>query len=150
MIFAKTFSNMYFHLKREEWLFYYSFSSFSKGSVKIQLALNSARTSYSSEIMQSETFSSVQININFERQILIFAINNKFTVFPPPPPPHLHSLQVDQALLVIAYKDGSPASLHLMGSKLCEVYWGKWLGRLQEYREMEERYNARNTESREV
>ncbi|XP_072168003.1 mitochondrial genome maintenance exonuclease 1-like [Diadema setosum] len=50
-----------------------------------------------------------------------------------------YQLQVDQALLVIAYKDGSPADVHVMTSDLCDLYWQRWLRRLQEYREIEGR-----------
>ncbi|XP_054758859.2 mitochondrial genome maintenance exonuclease 1-like [Lytechinus pictus] len=53
-----------------------------------------------------------------------------------------HQFQINQALLVITYKDGSPADLHVMTSDLCDLYWKKWLRRLQEYREIESRQTA--------
>ncbi|KAH0618173.1 hypothetical protein JD844_017163 [Phrynosoma platyrhinos] len=43
--------------------------------------------------------------------------------------------EVDCGLLVIAYKDGSPAHPHYMDSELCSQYWKKWLCRLEEYKE---------------
>ncbi|XP_782673.3 mitochondrial genome maintenance exonuclease 1 [Strongylocentrotus purpuratus] len=53
-----------------------------------------------------------------------------------------YQFQINQALLVITYKDGSPADLHVMTPELCDLYWNKWLKRLQEYREMEGRKTA--------
>ncbi|KAJ7338859.1 hypothetical protein JRQ81_012761 [Phrynocephalus forsythii] len=46
-----------------------------------------------------------------------------------------YNFQVDCGLLVIAYKDGSPAHPHYMDSDLCSHYWNKWLRRLEEYQE---------------
>nr|XP_020670252.1 mitochondrial genome maintenance exonuclease 1 [Pogona vitticeps]XP_020670254.1 mitochondrial genome maintenance exonuclease 1 [Pogona vitticeps]XP_020670255.1 mitochondrial genome maintenance exonuclease 1 [Pogona vitticeps]XP_020670256.1 mitochondrial genome maintenance exonuclease 1 [Pogona vitticeps]XP_020670257.1 mitochondrial genome maintenance exonuclease 1 [Pogona vitticeps]XP_020670258.1 mitochondrial genome maintenance exonuclease 1 [Pogona vitticeps]XP_020670259.1 mitochondrial len=46
-----------------------------------------------------------------------------------------YNFQVDCGLLVIAYKDGSPAHAHYMDSELCSQYWNKWLRRLEEYQE---------------
>lgn len=52
-------------------------------------------------------------------------------------PDHLSSFasQIDCGLLVVAYKDGSPAHPHYMDSELCSEYWNKWLLRLEEYKE---------------
>ncbi|XP_005992982.1 mitochondrial genome maintenance exonuclease 1 [Latimeria chalumnae] len=46
-----------------------------------------------------------------------------------------YNFQVDNGLIVIAYKDGSPAHPHFMDSALCLQYWNKWLLRLEEYKE---------------
>ncbi|KAL8194429.1 UNVERIFIED_CONTAM: Mitochondrial genome maintenance exonuclease 1 [Gekko kuhli] len=45
-----------------------------------------------------------------------------------------YDFQVDCGLLVIAYKDGSPAHAHYMDPELCSQYWNKWLLRLEEFR----------------
>ncbi|XP_004614488.1 mitochondrial genome maintenance exonuclease 1 [Sorex araneus] len=44
-----------------------------------------------------------------------------------------YSFQVQCGLIVVAYKDGSPAHPHFMDSELCSQYWTKWLLRLEEY-----------------
>ncbi|KAM4695316.1 mitochondrial genome maintenance exonuclease 1 [Discoglossus pictus] len=49
-----------------------------------------------------------------------------------------YNFQVDCGLIVVAYKDGSPAHPHFMGSDLCLQYWDKWLLRLEEYIEKKE------------
>uniref|UniRef100_A0ACB8EBX3 Mitochondrial genome maintenance exonuclease 1 n=1 Tax=Sphaerodactylus townsendi TaxID=933632 RepID=A0ACB8EBX3_9SAUR len=46
-----------------------------------------------------------------------------------------YDFQVDCGLLVVAYKDGSPAHAHYIDSGLCSQYWKKWLLRLEEFRE---------------
>ncbi|XP_040285600.1 mitochondrial genome maintenance exonuclease 1 [Bufo bufo] len=46
-----------------------------------------------------------------------------------------YNFQVDCGLIVIAYKDGSPAHAHFMNSEMCLHYWDKWLLRLEEYKE---------------
>ncbi|ELW69943.1 mitochondrial genome maintenance exonuclease 1 [Tupaia chinensis] len=48
-----------------------------------------------------------------------------------------YSFQVQRGLIVVAYKDGSPAHAHLMDAELCSQYWTKWLLRLEEYTEKE-------------
>lgn len=40
---------------------------------------------------------------------------------------------VENGLIVVAYKDGSPAHPHFMDPDLCLEYWNKWLFRLEEY-----------------
>ncbi|KAM3930802.1 mitochondrial genome maintenance exonuclease 1 [Leptodactylus fuscus] len=50
-----------------------------------------------------------------------------------------YNFQVDCGLIVIAYKDGSPAHAHFMDSEKCLHYWDKWLLRLEEYREKKEK-----------
>lgn len=45
------------------------------------------------------------------------------------------SFQVQCGLIVVAYKDGSPAHPHFMDEELCSKYWAKWLLRLEEYTE---------------
>lgn len=45
----------------------------------------------------------------------------------------LFVLQVRCGLVVVAYKDGSPAHPHFMDPDLCSQYWNKWLLRLEEY-----------------
>lgn len=42
-------------------------------------------------------------------------------------------LQVDSGLIVVAYKDGSPAHTHFLKSEQVVQYWDKWLYRLEEY-----------------
>ncbi|XP_018432134.1 PREDICTED: mitochondrial genome maintenance exonuclease 1 [Nanorana parkeri] len=49
-----------------------------------------------------------------------------------------YNFQVDCGLIVVAYKDGSPAHAHLMDPALCKYYWDKWLLRLEEYKEKKE------------
>nr|XP_033791939.1 mitochondrial genome maintenance exonuclease 1 [Geotrypetes seraphini]XP_033791940.1 mitochondrial genome maintenance exonuclease 1 [Geotrypetes seraphini]XP_033791941.1 mitochondrial genome maintenance exonuclease 1 [Geotrypetes seraphini] len=49
-----------------------------------------------------------------------------------------YNFQVDCGLIVIAYKDGSPAHPHFMDLDLCSEYWNKWLLRLEEYVEKRE------------
>ncbi|XP_066090195.1 mitochondrial genome maintenance exonuclease 1 isoform X1 [Saccopteryx bilineata] len=44
-----------------------------------------------------------------------------------------YSFQVRCGLIVVAYKDGSPAHPHFMDTALCSQYWAKWLLRLEEY-----------------
>ncbi|XP_066451877.1 mitochondrial genome maintenance exonuclease 1 [Eleutherodactylus coqui] len=50
-----------------------------------------------------------------------------------------YNFQVDCGLIVIAYKDGSPAHAHFMDSEMCLHYWDKWLLRLEEYKEKKEK-----------
>lgn len=49
-----------------------------------------------------------------------------------------YNFQVDCGLVVVAYKDGSPAHAHFMDPELCQYYWDKWLLRLEEYKEKKE------------
>ncbi|NXF03615.1 MGME1 exonuclease, partial [Smithornis capensis] len=44
-----------------------------------------------------------------------------------------YDFQVDCGLIVVAYKNGSPAHPHFMDPDLCSHYWNKWLLRLEEY-----------------
>ncbi|NXI11774.1 MGME1 exonuclease, partial [Irena cyanogastra] len=44
-----------------------------------------------------------------------------------------YDFQVRCGLIVVAYKDGSPAHAHFMDPDLCSQYWNKWLLRLEEY-----------------
>ncbi|XP_057259130.1 mitochondrial genome maintenance exonuclease 1 [Pezoporus wallicus] len=46
-----------------------------------------------------------------------------------------YDFQVNCGLIVVAYKDGSPAHQHFMAPELCSEYWNKWLLRLEEYTE---------------
>ncbi|XP_036101910.1 mitochondrial genome maintenance exonuclease 1 [Molossus molossus] len=48
-----------------------------------------------------------------------------------------YSFQVHCGLIVVAYKDGSPAHPHFMDPELCSQYWEKWLLRLEEYTKKE-------------
>lgn len=41
--------------------------------------------------------------------------------------------QVDKMALVIAYEDGSPATVHKMSTLHCKDYWKQWLARLKVY-----------------
>ncbi|XP_006860805.1 PREDICTED: mitochondrial genome maintenance exonuclease 1 [Chrysochloris asiatica] len=52
-----------------------------------------------------------------------------------------YSFQVHCGLIVVAYKDGSPAHPHFMDTELCSQYWSKWLLRLKEYTEKEKNPN---------
>uniref|UniRef100_A0A0K8S200 Mitochondrial genome maintenance exonuclease 1 n=1 Tax=Crotalus horridus TaxID=35024 RepID=A0A0K8S200_CROHD len=46
-----------------------------------------------------------------------------------------YDFQVNCGLLVVAYKDGSPAHSHFMNFELCSQYWNQWLLRLEEFKE---------------
>ncbi|KAM8809218.1 mitochondrial genome maintenance exonuclease 1 [Eudromia elegans] len=46
-----------------------------------------------------------------------------------------YDFQVTCGLIVVAYKNGSPAHPHFMDPDLCSQYWNKWLLRLEEYME---------------
>ncbi|XP_025959997.1 mitochondrial genome maintenance exonuclease 1 [Dromaius novaehollandiae] len=46
-----------------------------------------------------------------------------------------YDFQVSCGLIVVAYKNGSPAHAHFMDPDLCSQYWNKWLLRLEEYME---------------
>ncbi|NWU45243.1 MGME1 exonuclease, partial [Hylia prasina] len=46
-----------------------------------------------------------------------------------------YDFQVRCGLIVVAYKNGSPAHPHFMDPDLCSQYWNKWLLRLEEYRD---------------
>ncbi|EPY90214.1 hypothetical protein CB1_000023002 [Camelus ferus] len=52
-----------------------------------------------------------------------------------------YSFQVRCGLIVVAYKDGSPAHPHFMDAELCSQYWAKWLLRLEEYTKKEKNQN---------
>nr|XP_045012212.1 mitochondrial genome maintenance exonuclease 1 isoform X2 [Jaculus jaculus] len=53
-----------------------------------------------------------------------------------------YSFQVQCGLIVVAYKDGSPAHPHFMDSELCSQYWTKWLLRLEDYTEKEKKQST--------
>uniref|UniRef100_S4REQ9 Mitochondrial genome maintenance exonuclease 1 n=1 Tax=Petromyzon marinus TaxID=7757 RepID=S4REQ9_PETMA len=42
-------------------------------------------------------------------------------------------LQVEKGMVVVAYRDGSPAHTHVLDPWLCMEYWQRWLLRLQEF-----------------
>ncbi|KAB5581965.1 hypothetical protein PHYPO_G00181690 [Pangasianodon hypophthalmus] len=46
-----------------------------------------------------------------------------------------YNYQVDSGLIVVAYKDGSPAHSHFLKADQVVQYWDKWLFRLEEYME---------------
>lgn len=52
-----------------------------------------------------------------------------------------YNFQVQCGLIVVAYKDGSPAHPHFMDTELCSQYWAKWLLRLEEYTKKEKNQN---------
>ncbi|KAI4575435.1 hypothetical protein MJG53_011638 [Ovis ammon polii x Ovis aries] len=52
-----------------------------------------------------------------------------------------YSFQVQCGLIVVAYKNGSPAHPHFMDAELCSQYWAKWLLRLEEYTKKEKSQN---------
>lgn len=49
-----------------------------------------------------------------------------------------HTIQVEQIVIVVTYKDGLCATVHILDEDTCDFYWNKWLGRLLEYREIVE------------
>ncbi|KAI2594153.1 mitochondrial genome maintenance exonuclease 1 [Homo sapiens] len=57
-----------------------------------------------------------------------------------------YSFQVQCGLIVVAYKDGSPAHPHFMDAELCSQYWTKWLLRLEEYTEKKKNQNIQKPE----
>ncbi|CAL8257934.1 unnamed protein product [Lota lota] len=44
-----------------------------------------------------------------------------------------YNYQVENGLIVVAYKDGSPAHVHQLGSKQLLEFWQKWLFRLEDF-----------------
>ncbi|XP_041059687.1 mitochondrial genome maintenance exonuclease 1 [Carcharodon carcharias] len=46
-----------------------------------------------------------------------------------------YNFQVERGLIVVAYKDGSPAHAHFMDCELFLTCWKKWLLRLEKYKE---------------
>ncbi|XP_066535969.1 mitochondrial genome maintenance exonuclease 1 [Hoplias malabaricus] len=46
-----------------------------------------------------------------------------------------YNYQVENGLIVVAYRDGSPAHSHFLNTEQVSEYWEKWLFRLEEYRE---------------
>ncbi|CAG09509.1 unnamed protein product, partial [Tetraodon nigroviridis] len=51
-----------------------------------------------------------------------------------------YKYQVENGLIVVAYKDGSPAHAHRLQSELMLQYWKTWLARLEHY--YEKRWNT--------
>ncbi|XP_024152581.1 mitochondrial genome maintenance exonuclease 1 isoform X2 [Oryzias melastigma] len=58
-----------------------------------------------------------------------------------------YEYQVENGLIVVAYKDGSPAHAHKLDSELMSEYWKTWLLRLEEF--TEQRANQGSTTSAE-
>lgn len=57
-----------------------------------------------------------------------------------------YNFQVQSGLIVVAYKDGSPAHPHFMDTELCSQYWVKWLLRLEEYIKQEKSQNIQKSD----
>ncbi|XP_056669834.1 mitochondrial genome maintenance exonuclease 1 isoform X3 [Monodelphis domestica] len=55
-----------------------------------------------------------------------------------------YNFEVQCGLIVVAYKNGSPAHTHFMDSDLCSQYWSKWLLRLEKYTEKEKNQTTEN------
>ncbi|XP_037541011.1 mitochondrial genome maintenance exonuclease 1 isoform X2 [Nematolebias whitei] len=45
-----------------------------------------------------------------------------------------YKYQVENGLIVVAYKDGSPAHAHQLSSEMMSEYWKTWLMRLEDYK----------------
>uniref|UniRef100_A0A8C8S618 Mitochondrial genome maintenance exonuclease 1 n=1 Tax=Pelusios castaneus TaxID=367368 RepID=A0A8C8S618_9SAUR len=58
-----------------------------------------------------------------------------------------YDFQINCGLIVVAYKDGSPAHPHFMDSALCSQYWSKWLLRLEEYKEKDKNNTIKTSHS---
>ncbi|XP_054886058.1 mitochondrial genome maintenance exonuclease 1 isoform X1 [Poeciliopsis prolifica] len=56
-----------------------------------------------------------------------------------------YKYQVENGLIVVVYKDGSPAHAHQINSELMSEYWKTWLLRLEDYQEL--RSNASSSMS---
>ncbi|KAK8782939.1 hypothetical protein V5799_015716 [Amblyomma americanum] len=44
-----------------------------------------------------------------------------------------YKIQVREAMIVIAYEDGSPCQVHHLGPTVCQAHWQRWLQRLRTY-----------------
>ncbi|XP_016892631.2 mitochondrial genome maintenance exonuclease 1 [Cynoglossus semilaevis] len=47
-----------------------------------------------------------------------------------------YNYQVENGLIVVAYKDGSPGHAHQINTELMQQYWNSWLLRLEKFREL--------------
>ncbi|XP_017268256.1 mitochondrial genome maintenance exonuclease 1 [Kryptolebias marmoratus] len=57
-----------------------------------------------------------------------------------------YKYQVENGLIVVAYKDGSPAHAHQLSSELMSDYWKTWLLRLERYREQRSSTSSSSSE----
>lgn len=68
-----------------------------------------------------------------KKKEVIFVITVRLPVCHTKSPSDLFPLQVENGLIVVAYKDGSPAHAHQLNSELMLEYWNTWLVRLGEF-----------------
>ncbi|KAM6916157.1 mitochondrial genome maintenance exonuclease 1 [Xenentodon cancila] len=54
-----------------------------------------------------------------------------------------YQYQVENGLIVVAYKDGSPAHSHQLSSEMMSDYWKTWLLRLEEFTDQRSRHASR-------
>lgn len=48
----------------------------------------------------------------------------------------LFSIQVSKAVIVVVYKSGEPADVHVFNEHQCIAYWREWLDKLDQFQKM--------------